>query len=150
MIKAAVLWIVDEEREILLAQRAHHKTQDPGVWGTAAAGKLEVGESYDDAIVRETREELGLVASVYTPKFLFEKDFAHPDGEPRKFGIFYAVLPKKNSSLIHIDTNEVADFCWFSLETIEEKMRQTPEELVPSANALWPEIFAALKSAKAL
>lgn len=146
MIRAAVLWIVNEEREILLAQRAHHKAQDPGVWGTSAAGKLEPNESFDDAVVRETEEELGLKTTDYTPHFLFEKDFAHPDGEPRKFGIYYAILPKEKSSLIHVDANEVAGFGWFTLETIEERMREHPEELVPSANALWPEIFQALKN----
>ena len=150
MIKAAVLWIVNEEHEILLAQRAHHKAQDPGVWGTAAAGKLEPGETFDDAVVRETEEELGLTTIDYDPRFLFEKDFAHPDGEPRKFGIYYAILPKEKSSLIHVDANEVAGFGWFTLELIEEKMLNRAEELVPSANALWPEIFHALKDAKAL
>jgi len=135
---------------MLLAQRAHHKAQDPGVWGTAAAGKLEPGESFDDAVARETEEELGLTITDYTPKFLFEKDFAHPDGEPRKFGIYYAILPKEKSKLIHVDANEVAGFGWFTLETIEEKMRVQPEELVPSANTLWPEIFQALEKAKVL
>ena len=150
MIKAAVLWIVNEEGEILLAQRAHHKAQDPGVWGTAAAGKLEAGESFDDAVVRETEEEIRLTTTDYTPHFLFEKDFDHPDGEPRKFGIYYAVLPKEKSSLICIDVNEVAGFGWFNVETIETKMRESPRELVPSANALWPDIFQALKDVKAL
>lgn len=145
MIKAAVLWIVNEEHEILLAQRAHHKAQDPGVWGTAAAGKLETGESFDAAVVRETEEELDLTTTDYTPNFLFEKDFTHPDGEPRKFGIYYAILPKEKSKLIHVDANEVAGFAWFTLDMIEKKMRLTPEELVPSANALWPDIFKALK-----
>jgi isopentenyldiphosphate isomerase len=135
MIKAAVLWIVNEEGEILLAQRAHHKAQDPGVWGTAAAGKLEAGESFDDAVVRETE---------------FEKDFAHPDGEPRKFGIYYAVLPKSKSALIHVDANEVAGFAWYTLEAIEDKMQFSAGELVPSANALWPSIFQALKEADVL
>jgi 8-oxo-dGTP pyrophosphatase MutT (NUDIX family) len=150
MIKAAVLWIVNEEHEILLAQRAHHKAQDPGVWGTAAAGKLEPGETFDDAVVRETEEELGLATTDYTPHFLFEKDFAHPDGEPRKFGIYYAVLPKSKSALIHVDVNEVAGFAWYTLEAIEEKMQSSAGELVPSANALWPSIFQALKEAEVL
>jgi 16S rRNA (adenine1518-N6/adenine1519-N6)-dimethyltransferase len=150
MISVAILWIVNEEGEILLAQRAHHKAQDPGVWGTAAAGKLEPGESFDDAIVRETEEELGLTTIDYTPHFLFEKNFTHPDGELRKFGIYYAVLPKEKSSLIHVDANEVASFGWFTLESIEERMLNRAEELVSSANALWPEIFQALKDAKAL
>jgi 16S rRNA (adenine1518-N6/adenine1519-N6)-dimethyltransferase len=150
MMKAVILWIVNEEHEILLAQRAHHRVQDPGVWGTAAAGKLEPGESFDDAVVRETKEELGLTTTDYTPQFLFEKDFAHSDGQSRKFGIYYAVLPKFKSALIHVDANEVAGFAWYTLEAIEEKMRSSPGELVPSANALWPSIFQALKKADVL
>lgn len=150
MIKAAVLWIVNEEQEILLAQRAHHKAQDPGVWGTAVAGKLEPGESFDTAVVREAKEELGLKPADYNPRFLFEKEFSHPDGEVRRFGIYYGVLPKAKSNLIHIDANEVAGFAWCTLEMIEEKMRLSPEELVPSANALWPDIFRAFKSAHVL
>lgn len=150
MIRAASIWIVNENVEVLLAQRAHHKAQDPGVWGAAAAGKLELGESFDDAVVRETEEELSLKAVDYTPHFLFEKDFEHPDGELRKIGIYYAVLLKSKSGLIRIDANEVAEFAWFSLEDIEEKMRTNPEVLVPSANALWPAIFQAPKSKKVL
>ena len=150
MIKAAVLWIVNEEHEILLAQRVYHKAHDPGVWGAAAVGKLEPGESFDDAVVRETKEELGLTTADYTPQFLFEKNFSPPNGELRKFGIYYAVLPKAKSRLIHIDANEVAGFAWFTLDTITEKMRQSPNELVPSANAVWPDIFQALKDAKVL
>jgi 8-oxo-dGTP pyrophosphatase MutT (NUDIX family) len=120
------------------------------VWGTAAAGKLEPGESFDDAVVRETKEELGLTTADYTPNFLFEKDFAHPDGQSRKLGIYYAVLPKVKSALILIDANEVAGFAWYTLEAIEEKMQSSPEELVPSANALWPSVFQALKKTDVL
>ena len=150
MIRAAVLWIVSEDGELLLAQRAHHKAQDPGVWGTAAAGKLEPGESFDKALAREVREELALQPGDYTPHFLFEKTFAHPDGEPRTFGIYYTALPKAITTHIHIDPNEVAAAAWFSLPKIQELMRTTPKALVPSANALWPEVFAALTAAGAL
>lgn len=76
MIKVAVLWIVNEDYEVLLAERAHHKAQDPGVWGAAAVAKLEPGENFDDAVVRETKEELGLTAADYTPLLLFEKNFS--------------------------------------------------------------------------
>lgn len=150
MIKVAILWIVNEQGEILLAQRAHHKAQDPGVWGTAAAGKLEPGENFDDAVVRETKEELGLTTVHYTPRFLFEKEFAHPDGELRRFGIYYAMLPKVKSDLIRLDANEVAGFAWLTLAAIKEKMAKNPETLVPTANPLWPDIFRALKKANVL
>lgn len=150
MIKVAVLWIVNEEGEVLLAQRAHHKAQDPGVWGPAVTGKLESGESFHDALVRETEEEIALKTTDYTPHFLLEKDFGHPDGEQRKFGIYYTTLPKAKTNLINVDANEVAGFAWFSLSNVKEKMKASPEELVPSANAIWPDTFEALEKAKIL
>ncbi len=150
MIKVAVLWIVNEDGEILLAQRAHHKAQDPGVWGPAVTGKLEAGENFDEALVRETEEEIALKTTDYIPHFLLEKDFNHPDGELRKFGIYYAKFPKDKTNLIQIDANEVADTTWLSLEAVKEKMRSSPQELVPSAGAVWPDTFLALEKAKVI
>lgn len=150
MIKVAVLWIINDEGEILLAQRAHHKAQDPGVWSPAVTGKLEAGESFDDALVRETEEEIALKTTDYAPHFLLEKDFDHPDGELRKFGIYYTIFPKTKTNLIQVDANEVAGFAWFPIKTIKEKMKASPQELVPSANAVWPATFEALEKAKVI
>lgn len=147
MIKVAVLWIINDEGEILLAQRAHHKAQDPGVWGPAVTGKLEADESFDDALARETEEEIALKIADYTPHFLLEKDFKHPDSELRKFGVYYTVFPKYKNYLIQVDANEVADTAWFSLRIIKEKMNASPHQLVPSANAVWPATFEALGKA---
>ena len=150
MINVAVLWIINEEGEVLLAQRAHHKAQDPGVWGPAVTGKLEAGESFDDALVRETQEEIALKTTDYTPHSLLQKEFNHPDGELRTFGIYYTIFPKDKTNLIHVDTNEVAGITWFSVEAVKQKMQASPQELVPSANAVWPDTFLALSKAKAI
>jgi isopentenyldiphosphate isomerase len=148
MIKVAVLWIINEQNEILLAQRAHHKTQDPGVWGPAVTGKLEPNEIFNDALIRETEEELSLKATDYNPHFLLEKDYNHPDGEVRRFGIYYTELQKTKTELIHIDQNEVAGIKWFALDDVVIKMESTPNELVPSANSIWPETFAAIEASQ--
>jgi len=141
MIKVAVLWMMDENGEVLLAQRAFNKAQDPGVWGPAVTGKLEPGETFDQALVREVEEELSLKPADYTPRFLFEKDYDHPDGEVRKFGIYVATLPRARAELIHIDPKEVAGIRWFTVDELTIKMASAPSELVPSASAVWPETF---------
>lgn len=146
MIQVAVLWIINEQGEILLAQRAHHKAQDPGVWGPAVTGKLEPGENFDEALVREVEEELSLKTTNYTPHFLLEKDYSHPDGETRKFGIYYAELPRIKTDLIHIDEDEVAGIQWFTIDELMNKMDFAPNELVPSAHSVWPETFEALEA----
>ncbi len=151
MIEVAVLWLVDGEGSVLLAQRAHHKKQDPGVWGPAVTGKLEKGENFDQALTREVEEELALKPTDYKPHFVLEKVFDHPDKEQRKFGIYYAVFPKDKTDLIRIDENEVAGFRWFPMDEVTETMMKlAPEELVPSAGAIWPATFDELKSAGVL
>jgi len=144
MIKVAVLWLISEDDEVLLAQRALNKKHDPGVWGPAVTGKLESGETFDEALVREVEEELGLTTKDYAPRFLFETDYNHPDGEVRKFGVYVATLPKAKTGLIHIDLLEVAGIRWFVADELVEKMRSAPNELVPSAGSVWPETFQAI------
>lgn len=53
------VWITDGEN-VLEQQRAWDKKIMPGEWDIAVGGHVEAGESYLDAAMRETEEELGL------------------------------------------------------------------------------------------
>jgi isopentenyl-diphosphate delta-isomerase len=53
------VWITDGERT-LQQQRAWHKKIMPGAWDVAVGGHVGAGESYLQAAMRETEEELGL------------------------------------------------------------------------------------------
>ncbi len=144
MIKIATLWILSEDNEVLLAQRSFRKALDPGVWGPSVTGTLDPGESFDDALVREVEEELSLQAIHYTPRFLFETDYLHPDGRLRRFRTYVAQLPKLKTDLIRIDPDEVEAIRWFAVHEILEKMASAPHELVPSAQLVWPDTFRAI------
>jgi len=144
MIKVAVLWLINENDEVLLAQRTRNKAQDPGAWGPSAAGKLEPGETFDDALAREVEEELALRITDYTPRFLFEKDYVHPDGEMRRFGIYCAEFPKARTELIHIEISEVASIRWFGVSELITKMKSPPNDLVPSVHSIWFDTFPAI------
>ncbi|SAF01886.1 pyrimidine (deoxy)nucleoside triphosphate diphosphatase [Enterobacter hormaechei] len=52
--------ILEKEGKILLAQRPEHADQ-PGMW-EFAGGKVEAGETQQEALLRELREELGIEA----------------------------------------------------------------------------------------
>lgn len=119
MIKVAMLWLVNEKDELLLARRADHKKQDPGLWGPSLTGKLETDETYKDALIREADEELGLKPETYEPRFLFQTDFAHPDGEVRQFEVFVAEVPESILEKLVVDTNEVAEVKWQSIPEIK-------------------------------
>ncbi|WP_111684143.1 NUDIX hydrolase [Winogradskyella tangerina] len=54
------LWLYTKEGEILLQQRSHKKAIHPLLWDVSAAGHIDAGESFIEAALRETREEIGL------------------------------------------------------------------------------------------
>jgi isopentenyl-diphosphate Delta-isomerase len=144
MIKVTVLWLVNENSELLLTRRADHKKQDPGVWGPTVTGKLEEGETFDTALTREVEEEIALKPDTYSPHFLLEYEYAHPDGEHRLFGVYYANVLKAIEDKVRLDPNEVAESKWVSVHEAQDMLTHVPEKLVPSASSVWPPTFEKL------
>lgn len=56
----AHLWLYTSEGLILLQQRAASKLICPLLWDVSVAGHIDAGESPEQGIVRETKEEIGL------------------------------------------------------------------------------------------
>ena len=140
-----MLWLVSEKQELLLARRADNKRQDPGLWGPSVTGKLEKRETYSQALARETEEELGLTINDYKPEYLFEIDFAHPDGEVRHFAVYAARVKKTISNKIIIDKNEVDQVRWASMIEVKKLLQTKPGEVLPaSAFVLWQQVFSKL------
>lgn len=73
--KVAVGVITNEKQQILITQRPLH-TSLGGRW-EFPGGKLEANESPDEALVRELKEELGLIVSKYS--FLGEIVHQYPE-----------------------------------------------------------------------
>lgn len=54
------LWLYTSNGEILLQQRSHKKLIFPLLWDVSAAGHIDAGETFTQAALRETKEELGV------------------------------------------------------------------------------------------
>ena len=55
--------VFNSSGRLFLQQRSLSKDMNPGLWDSSAAGHVDAGENYDDCVVREVREELGINAS---------------------------------------------------------------------------------------
>ena len=72
-IEVAAAAIVNAANEVLITQR-HADAHQGGLW-EFPGGKLEAGESREQALQRELREELGIIASAYRPLISVSHDY---------------------------------------------------------------------------
>ena len=79
--RAVHMFLVNKHGAVLLQKRSLWKDRQPGKWDSSAAGHLDAGESYEEAAVRELKEELGVDMNgdelIYCGqrRFRFEREF---------------------------------------------------------------------------
>jgi len=52
--------VFDSSGNLILQKRSLNKDIEPGKWDTSVGGHIEAGESQEEALIRETGEELGI------------------------------------------------------------------------------------------
>ena len=100
--------IFNETGELYLQKRSVNKDIQPGKWDTAVGGHVDYGETIEEALRREVREELGVTN--FTPQFItryvfesaIERELVntfrtiyngeiHPDAEELECGRFWSI-----------------------------------------------------------
>lgn len=70
------LHVFNAKGELYLQKRPMHKDIQPGKWDTAVGGHIDYGETVEEALRREVREELGIID--FTPEklgsYVFESE----------------------------------------------------------------------------
>lgn len=133
LFRCAAAWITDGNGNILLQRRALSKETNPGRWSAAVTGHVDEGETYRDAIIREAREELGIVINPVEFRKFFRKD------RDEFFSMWFtAVVPR--DIVLTVDQEEVAEVKWWAREELILRIEEHPDEFVPSASQ-WSEYF---------
>lgn len=129
--RVSALWVTDSKGNILLAQRKFTKTHDPGMWGPAVAGTLDEGETYENNIIKEAEEEIGLkgIRPVVGPR-------RRESGEYNFFSQWYTLTVDKPADEFTIQEEEVEQVRWISPEELERELVQHPEKYLAGLD--WP------------
>lgn len=124
--RSSAIWIENSQGEVLLAQRKWTKDKDPGVWGPAASGTVDEGETYESNAYKELEEEIGLTGIHLV---LAEKHYRHT---PRKHFIqaFKGVTDVGIDQLI-LQDDEVEAVRWISKQELVRDFSEHPENYVP-------------------
>ncbi|HSW81479.1 MAG TPA: NUDIX domain-containing protein [Candidatus Saccharimonas sp.] len=123
--RTASLWITNPRGEILLAQRKLTKKVDPGKWAEAVGGTVEGDDTYEQTIIREAEEELGLTVTSLTSG---PKQFITT---PCSYFVqwFSAVVDKPIANFV-IQQEEVEQIAWVPLKQLRRELKETPEKYI--------------------
>ena len=120
--------IFNENDEILIEKRQSTKAIDPNVWGPAVAGTVDESYDYDDTMVKEMGEEIGL----YTVKPIFVKKMYYETANSRRFTCVYYATINSNAFTPKIQESEVAEIKWINLNNLENWYKDRPQDFIPS------------------
>lgn len=136
--RVSALWITNSHGDILLSKRHHTKINHPEKWHTAVAGTVEVGETYEENIIKEAEEELGLknIQPTFGPKTKNETDFQH-------FTQWFLLNIDKKIEDFKIQEDEVEEIKWFTPVELKEQLQNHLEDFVPTMKKYF-ELFSTI------
>lgn len=135
------LHIINSRQEIFLQKRSMKKDLLPGMWDTAVGGHVSAGEKIEDALKRETYEEIGITD--FEARFLGSYIW---ESQREKELVFSFLCHRHNR--IHINNEEVDEGKFWPVEAIEESIPQhifTPNFVHEYRQTLLPYLQSAHK-----
>ncbi len=115
----AVLLFFERDKRFLVGKRGPKQTC-PGLWGPPS-GKIEPGETQEDTVKREAREELGLVTA--KPLTCFG-EFLTEDG---RYNLFWWHVEFAESETPTISDDELAEIKWVNMDEYLKLEPRFPE-----------------------
>ena len=131
--RAFSLFVADGRGNILLQKRAEGKYHSGGLWCNACCSHPRKGERLKDAVVRRTKEELGIDID---PHELFHFIYFEDFGDLAEYELDHVFLAQYTGE-VQADPSEIAETRWVSIFDLKEELEQHPERF-----AAWFQIAA--------
>jgi len=126
------LHLLDKEGRIYLQQRQWTKKIQPGKWDTAVGGHVDAGEAIDTALMRESREELGIEG--FTPHSLGRYVWEYPV-EAELVHSYWTIW----NGEINWDPEEIVQGRFWEIKELEEEL--TSDAFTPNFRWEWKKVL---------
>lgn len=135
--RAAGAYIFNRKKELLMQKRSMSKDMFPGYWVFSVGGHVDSGDSYEQTVQREIREELGTVISVEPLEKVLQREPEETEFWQVYVGIHDGPFPDFNRT----EADEVRFF------SIDELLKQTIL-MPPNVTKLLPSVKKLVESGR--
>ena len=140
--RAFSVFVFNTKGEVLLHKRALKKYHSGGLWTNACCSHPRPGEETLDAAEKRLQEEMGIRIQLkkafdFTYKAVFENGLTEHEFDHVFTGIYEGV--------IFPNTDEVSDYCYKSIDEINESIKNQPQEYTEWFKIAFPKMQDYLK-----
>ncbi len=143
--RAFSVFIVNNNNEIMLQQRAHHKYHSPLLWTNTCCSHQREGETNIQAGTRRLFEEMGFVTDI---KELFHFIYKAPfDNGLTEHELDHVLIGYYNEDPV-INLDEVESWKWMKIEAIKLDMTNNPDKYTVWFKIIFDEFYHYLEDHK--
>lgn len=143
--RAFSVFIVNNNNEIMLQQRAHHKYHSPLLWTNTCCSHQREGETNIQAGTRRLNEEMGFVTDL---KELFHFIYKAPfDNGLTEHELDHVLIGYYNEEPV-INLDEVESWKWMKIEAIKLDMINNPDKYTVWFKIIFDEFYHYLEDHK--
>lgn len=135
--RAFSLFIFNDAGEVLLQQRSEQKRLWPMYWSNACCSHPRRGEDMETAVNRRLHQELGMSSRLqFLFKFIYQAQYDEGGAEHE---LCWVYLGHSNDPVV-VNANEIADWRFVSVETLNSELSARPEKFTPWMKLEWRRI----------
>ncbi len=142
--KTVIAEVINSKDEMLLVRQASHK-QDAGQYVSPVGGHVKSGESVEEALIRESAEEIGLIDFDYTfiGKFVYNR-VTRGKKENHYFHIF-----EIHADITPVLNDESDSYKWFSKAEITRRLLENRTLFGDAFIPIWENYYLSLNLERA-
>ena len=131
--RASHIWIINDNKELLVQKRNPYKQTFPNLWAISVAGHVDSGETSLDTAVREVKEELNLDVEPDEFEYLFtvKRETPYKDSFLRVFDDVYLLHRDIDCEQTKLQVEELTDIKYVYYEYLEKIFKEGDKDYVP-------------------